>query len=146
MSFREKSAWACLVTTVLVFVPYFGYVFRLYAVGELSPGSIIAAFLAVVMVQSCMNIAAHIVFAIQLRQSPKDERDRLIESRSFRNAYLVLACSTLLLMMAVVLLAKSISTDPVVSAVVVSQVVFLSFVVAELIKYLTQAISYRQGG
>ena len=35
MSFREKSAWACLVTTGVVFVPYFAFIFRLAGRGEL---------------------------------------------------------------------------------------------------------------
>ena len=35
MSFREKSAWACLVTPGVVFVPYFTFIAQLASRGEL---------------------------------------------------------------------------------------------------------------
>jgi hypothetical protein len=146
MSFREKSAWACALTTLVVFSPYFYYILYLNAHERLNGGSVLWAFIVVVMIQAAMNIAAHIIFGIQTRREPKDERDLTIEFRSFRNAYLVLACSALMLMMGVLVTATGIPGDAVAKAVAVSQIFFSAFVLAEVVKYLTQAISYRRGG
>ena len=51
MSFREKSAWACLVTTGVVFIPYFTFIFQLASKGELILPRVIVAFVAAVLAQ-----------------------------------------------------------------------------------------------
>jgi Ca2+/H+ antiporter len=148
MSFREKSAWVCFAATIAVFVPYFLHVFRLFEREELTAVSVITAFVAAVVFQIVVQVVAHVAIAFRSRQEQKDERDIAIESKSFRNAYFVLACSCFLAIGSVVLLAVApdpTSTDHLLAPAFTSQIFLLCFVVAEATKYLTQAVSYRRG-
>src|SRR4029078_159546 len=90
MSFREKSAWVGLISTLVVFVPYFLYVFGLASRSELEPGPVTGAFVALVIFSMALGIVSGIVVAVTSKQEPKDERDAAIESRAYRYAYFVL--------------------------------------------------------
>lgn len=145
MSFREKSAWTCLVTTVGVFGVYFAYVFRLFEQRELTTVAMFAAFSSAVVVQVVLIIAVSIGLAIQTPEVRRDERDVAIDSTAYRNAYSVfaLACWT-----AISILALSPASTPAREALTpafMSQVLLLCFVVAELARYLTQVVCYRRG-
>jgi hypothetical protein len=142
MSFREKGAWACLLATLAVFVPYFAQVFRLFARGELKTSSVITTFFIASIWQVLLNVVAQIVIATRSKQEPKDERDSAIESNSFRYAYWVFA-----FLLWPVIMVASVSTlaGHLLTPSFISQMVFLCFVVAEATRYLTQVISYRRG-
>ena len=45
-SFREKSAWITLGVLLVVFVPYFTFIFRLFAAEHLLAGAVLGAFVA----------------------------------------------------------------------------------------------------
>lgn len=139
MSFREKSAWACSATILAVFVPCFVYVFRLFEREELKTARVIGAFVVAVFFSVILNVAAHIWIAIRCKQEQKDERDLAIESKSFKNAYYVLAISICLL------LFVPTPWDHLLTIPLLGQVLLFCFVVAEVTKYLTQAVSYRRG-
>jgi hypothetical protein len=112
-SFREKSAWASLVS-----------------------------------IQILVQVPLHIAMSLRSRREHKDERDRAIESKSFRIAYGVLAATFFTLVGSVVISAlpfPDMPTVPWLAPVFLSQIFFLCFVVAEATKYLTQAICYRRG-
>jgi hypothetical protein len=139
MSYREKSAWACLVTTLAVFVPYFAHVFTLSARADVEIAAIASALIAAVILQTLVNVVSHMLFAIRSRAEQKDERDVAIESRSFRNAYFVLATSGCLLILAAMLWARALTLAS------VTQLLLLCFVGGEVTKYLTRAVCYRRG-
>jgi len=139
MSFREKSAWACLVSTLVVFVPYFINIARLQAAGVLEMGAIVGLLVAAIFFQAVLTAAATILVAIRSGTETMDERDRAIELRSFRNAYFVLAVSL------VTAICGMIFAAPRLTLPLVSQVLFGCFVAAEAVKYLTQVVSYRRG-
>lgn len=148
MSFREKSAWACAATIIAVFVPYFVHVFRLFKQQELTAMSILPAFIAAVVIQVALLVTAHIVFAIRAKQEPKDERDLAIESKSFHNAYFVCGFFAFFATGWVIMYtiaAGSAAAARVLTPITISQMVLFCFVIAEVTKYLTQAISYRHG-
>lgn len=148
MPFREKSAWACFITTVIVFVPYFAYVLSMFGRGALSPGSVIPAFVAAVIFQTVLNGAAHIGFAIRAKQETKDERDVAIESKSFKYGYIVLvtACFVAITTVAPLALApRSAFTGPMMAFTFMSQVVLFCVILAEATKYGTRAVCYRRG-
>ena len=90
MSFREKSAWASLAVMLVVYVPYFVHVFRLFGRGELKGGAVLGQFISAVLFQIFLLIVVHIAIAIQSRQQQTDERDRAIEATSYKIAYLAL--------------------------------------------------------
>ncbi|CAN5295729.1 hypothetical protein BH18GEM1_BH18GEM1_10660 [soil metagenome] len=148
MSFREKSAWACLATTIAVFVPYFAYVLALFEREELATTSVLTAFIAAVIFSIVLNVAAHIGIAIRSRQEKKDERDIVIESKSFKYAYYVLAVSYFLAIGCVVVFAVApvpMPSDYLLAPALIGQIFLLCFVVAEATRFLIQAVSYRRG-
>ena len=88
MPFKEKIAWISVVTTILVWGSYFGF---LLATGVRLHGSVyIVGFVGAVIAQTILMIIASIVTAVM---SPKDasagsdERDREIARRSYAIAY-----------------------------------------------------------
>lgn len=94
MSFHEKSAWACLIPIVAVYVPYFWVVFQypiafgLFAVAAIILAVLLAAF--------------HIVNALATRSirktgdvPPFDELDRTIELRAAKLSGIVLAVAVM---------------------------------------------------
>jgi hypothetical protein len=142
LSFREKGAWACLITTVAVFIPYFARVLHLFARGELKTSSVITAFFLASIWQVLLNVVVQVVIALRSGREPKDERDSAIESKSFRYTYWIFA----LLLWPVIMIApaSTIGGYPL-TPVFLSQMVFFCFVVAELTRYLTQVVYYRRG-
>jgi hypothetical protein len=140
MSFREKSAWACLITTIAIWGPYFACAFRLFT-REHYAGSIMTAFIVAVVLSIILNGGAHIAIAIHSRQEKKDERDIAIESKSYRNAYFVL----IVLIWMVILAAPAGTPAHHFGPVFISQMVLLCFVVAETAKYITTVFCYRRG-
>lgn len=148
MPFREKSAWACLITTVVVFVPYFAYTVLIFRRGILNPGSVIPAFVAAVIVQTVLTGAAHIGFVIRSKQEAKDERDIVIESKSFQLGYAVLVTASFVAITIVgpfVLAPHSAFRDPIMVFTFMSQVVLLCIILGEATKYGTRAVCYRRG-
>ncbi len=148
MSFREKTAWVGLVSTLLVFVPYFLYVFGLAAKGDLNPGLVAGAFVALVLFSTVLGIASGILVAVTSKDEPKDERDAAIDARAYRFAYLVLAalCFTAVGAVSVLTLVRpALPSARVLAPMFIGQVFLLCFVTAESIRYLTQALAYRRG-
>jgi hypothetical protein len=139
MSFREKSAWICLICMCIVFIPYFVHVFRLSAGADVDAGAIQHAIVAAIVFQTVLTIVAHIVVAVGTKRHTEDERDATIASRSYRDAYFVLAvtvCGGLLPVM---------MWGPAFPALYLSQFLLLAFVIAEVAHYLGQIIRYRFG-
>jgi hypothetical protein len=139
MSFREKSAWICLLSTLLVFVPYFIHVGGLFQQGRpvLAP-EIWVAFALAAVVQALVTAATHIAIARQAQCEPKDERDRAIESAAYRRAYIVLSVGIALLLCLTV-------WGPAMSVVGLAQWLLLAFVLAEVTNYGCQVLGYRRG-
>ena len=148
MSFREKSAWVCFITTLIVWIPYFAYVAQLFERGELTAGPIIAAFIGAVIFQTALGIVAFIVIAIRSREEPKDERDIAIESKAYKNAYVVLAFACIFAISWIIVYVVATGSEPaarLLTPTAISQMVLFCFVAAEATRYGTQAISYRRG-
>ena len=141
MSFREKGAWACLLITVAVFVPYFVQIFRLFARDELRASSIITGFFIASIWQVLLHVVAQIVIVTRSKREPRDERDAIIASKSFRHAYGVFA----IFVWAVIMVPALIRTGPLSAPAFISQMLFLCFVLAEATRCLTQVVCYRRG-
>jgi hypothetical protein len=146
--FREKSAWITLGVLLVVFIPYFTFIVRLFAAEHLLAGAVLGAFVAATIFMILLEAVFHIALGIFSRSEPQDERDRAIELKSFRVAYGILAVTAFCAIGAIVVLALPYAALPGVpwlAPVFLSQVFFLCFVLAEVGKYLTQAICYRRG-
>jgi len=91
MSFHEKSAWACLISISLAYVPYFVFVFRF-------PMAALGLFWVSAIVLVALLVVFHIVNAIATRSiritgavPPVDELDQKIELHAAKWAGLILA-------------------------------------------------------
>lgn len=142
MSFREKGAWACLLVTVAVFVPYFAQIFRLFARDELKASSVITGFFIASIWQVLLHVVSKIVIVIRSTREPKDERDAVIEAKSFRHAYWIFAFFVWPVIMAAPTLTRA---GHLLAPAFISQMLFLCFVLAEATRYLTQVVCYRRG-
>ncbi|HZF17666.1 MAG TPA: hypothetical protein VE046_17190 [Steroidobacteraceae bacterium] len=139
MSFREKSAWICLISMCAVFIPYFIHIFRLTARPGFDAGAIQHAIVAAIAFQTVLAIVAHIVIAVGTRHHTEDERDATIASRSYRDAYTVFAVAVCGGLLPVMIWGSAFS------ALYLSQFLLLAFVIAELAHYLGQIMRYRFG-
>lgn len=143
MSFREKSAWVCLISTLVVFVPYFLMVAIIDAAGALKMGAIVGLLVAAIFFQGAIAAAAMIAVAIRSGADTADERDRAIDLRAFRNGYFVLSVSLVSAICVMIFAPPSWASH--LTLPLASQVFFGCFVAAEVVKYSTQVVSYRRG-
>ncbi len=136
ISFREKSAW---VSFVLIFVVLALYLWTLAGehLGFGTPDPF-HAFLGLVVMLVVGEIVMHVLLAVRDprgARTPKDERERLIELKATRIAFYVLLVTAF----------SSIGWMHVSrSAWVLGNSVFVSVVVAELVKYGSQIVYFRQ--
>lgn len=143
MSFREKSAWAYLVSIGAVYVPYFTFIFKLALAGELSLLRMTGAFIVATLALIVLSAVYQIVIRIRTRAEAKDERDIAIESRAFRSAHWTLVVLLWLLVPGTTLLSPLF--PQLITLVFVGQLGLLAFVVSELVHYATQILGYRRG-
>ena len=160
MSFHEKSAWACLVSIVLVFVPYLAIVLQ----QPLAFGLLAAA----VIILAVILTAFHIVNAIVTRSiretgdtPPHDELDRMIELRASKRAGVVLAVAVMGWCLGAMVLAPALASDalgsgatiapalsqlrvPVSQALIAIHLLFAGFVIANTVYYGSIVASYRR--
>jgi hypothetical protein len=136
LSYREKSIWGSLITTLVVYGYYFAGVFGRSRPTEINRAALAQLGLAVVFIVA-MEIVYHIVIAITSRVDPKDERDIQIEGKAYRNAYFLLVAGLFMLLGVIVLVGMT-------EFLTVNLMLF-SVVAAELLKSLTQLFLYRRG-
>ncbi len=150
-SFRERSAWANLIVTVLVIG---AYKVQTYLAGpNADAGRAIGAFLGAIVVLVVVTIVVNIVIALTTPQEPKDERDLSIERTAYRNAYFALtagvwtAVPMAMLWSGLETAANAPATLPGIVWLhpsTLGQVLFLCFVFAECVHLATQVILYRR--
>ena len=150
MSFHHKSAWACLVSTALIWGVFFALVLSRPA--EQS-GIALPAIVAAIVLQMVVMIGSHIVFGLIHRGDDRfDERDRSIALRSGNWAGWILSigvffCIVFLPMREVALhmeppgrLATGVLAGPFTTGIVL----LLWFVLSELVHYSAQVLLYRR--
>ncbi len=148
-SYRELGAWASLIVTGFVYVPYFSWVLRRFLENRLEAGDLLGVFLGAVMSQVFFLVVIHVVLAIVLKDEPRDERDRLIDAKSSHLAYNILSISSVMAAVWIVIGSVRFSAVPEVMRylhpIFLSQVFLFLCILAETVKYLTQGICYRRG-
>jgi hypothetical protein len=151
VSFREKSAWICLIITLVVFGPYFLNVFAPLVRGELHLDleRVLGLFVGMVVLQVVLSIVFHVALALHERNETTDERDRLIEAKSIKIAYYVLVTGCMLAGFGMFVLGALSAVPALASSLqaylLMSQVLLLCIVLAETAQYVTQVVSYRLG-
>src|ERR1700759_4463879 len=111
-SFREKSAWISFAVILVVFIPYFLNVFRLFADRTLNAGAVVGLFVAATIFTIALQVVLHVACAILSPPEVTDERDRAIQLKSFRIAYGILAVCLFLWIGAIVILALPEKSSP----------------------------------
>ena len=147
-SYRELGAWASLIVTGFVYVPYFSWVVRRFLENRLGAGDLLGVFVGAVITQVFFLVVIHITLAIVLKEEPRDERDRIIEAKSSQLAYNILSVTTVIAAVWIVI-GGVVSAVPEVMRylhpIFLSQVFLFLCILAETVKYLTQGICYRRG-
>lgn len=151
MSFHHKSAWACLLSTTLIWGAFFALVISRPA--EQS-GDVLPAIVAAIVLQTVVMICSHIVFGLIDRDHDRfDERDRSIALRSSSWAGWILSigvffCIVFLPMREVALhmdppgrLATGALAGPFTTGIVL----LMWFVLSEVVHYSAQVLLYRRG-
>ena len=147
-SYRELGAWASLIVTVFVYVPYFSWVLQRFLENRLGAGDLLGVFLGAVFTQIFFLVGIHIALAIVLKEEPRDERDRVIDAKSSHLAYNVLSISSVIAAVWIVIGAAGWSLPGIMrylDPIFLSQVFLFLCILAEAVKYLTQGICYRRG-
>ena len=149
MSSTERSAWIRLGSLLVVFVPYFLHVLRLFRedgpVGRATCIAFLAAALTYGMLNALGQFASRLAFGRQMH----DERDAAIDAISLRVSYFALITLVLCALSTIALLGAL--TPPSTTGTILlpgfavsSQFVFLCMVVAEALRHTTQVFCYRR--
>jgi hypothetical protein len=94
MSFREKSAWISIATTVLIWGYYCIMAIPPLFAGTADAGDFVVLLIGCTLLSIVFQIILTVVAAIMTPReanAPADERERLFDLRSSRIAYLILA-------------------------------------------------------
>jgi hypothetical protein len=86
MSYQEKLIWGQFVPTVL----FYGYYFAGIAQGQ--HGGTALSLVGIVTVLAIFQVVFLILIAALAKKEPRDERDRLIEYKAYKVAYLLAVC------------------------------------------------------
>ena len=144
LSYQEKSILGSLLAMVVVYSVYFAGTLRDIGRAEFNGsglGRLILTVIAIVVIE----IVYHIVLAIEGGVERKDERDVLIESKAYRNAYFTLATGAGLLITYFIVAGLAGATRIPLTPFLAVNMVLLFMVMAEVIASLTQLFYYRRG-
>jgi hypothetical protein len=132
-TFREKSLWITVVSTLAIYGYYF---WKALTIGERDPGAVGVLFGETVVLLILVAIAGHVVLAIRSRPEALDERDRRIALVATRNGYYVLisgaSCALGVVAMGV-------------GGFWSAHALLAAIMLAELVKSASQLVSYRRG-
>lgn len=152
MSFREKTAWISLVTTLLIWGQYFARVTERVWAGESDAGTFIGLFVGTTITAVVVQVVLTIVIAViqpAEANAAADERERLIELKSSHAAYALLSVLVVTLAIATPFLigvgpqvfAGSTATSGV---VLTANAMIFALVLAELLRSLWQIVLFRR--
>ena len=149
MSSTERSAWVRLGSLLVVFVPYFLYVLRLFQDDGPVGRATCLAFLGAALTHGVLNALGQFALFLAFGKPLHDERDAAIDALSLRVSYFTLitlllgALSTMALLGAITM-PSSADTIALPGFSVTSQFVFVCIVAAEALRHVTQVFCYRR--
>jgi hypothetical protein len=147
MSQEEKSNYISLITTLTISIPYMASVLIRYQDKNMNTEEELkfwaVAILILIPIRIVSEIIMHIIVAIitaiatgKEGSEVVDERDKLIDLKSNRNAY-YLTCIGFLLSMIVIVLNQSVSAMFI--------VLFITGFLAEMVDIFSKMFYYRRG-
>jgi len=148
--FQEKSAWAVLISTFLIYGAYFVVVLiTMSATEDRAPDKLFYLLIGAVIAQVIALTVSHILFAVRAAPESKDERDHVIELKSDRIGGWVLGAGAMLVVLTLIA-GGTIGSDGD-SALrfpgyfVMGNLLLLVFVLSEIVKRVSQVVYYRSG-
>ncbi|MBT3252684.1 MAG: hypothetical protein HN995_02095 [Candidatus Marinimicrobia bacterium] len=139
LSYQEKSIWASLIITSIMFIYYFSRVLGVIENPEIPETSLIIVFIGVITVTIFAQIVIQSIMAIIYRDEVKDggdERETLIRLKATSISHYVLISGVWIACMSFYL-------NP--SALMLMNVFIVFFVVSEIVGFVTQLIYYQRG-
>ena len=141
LTFQEKSLWASLLTTLILFGVYFVLAFQIILnpeVGDLPERfSIGALFTITVIVVIVIETVVHTVLAITNRPDIEDERAKLISLKATRNGALILAVGVWISFAGLAFTGYS--------SMLIAHVLLSSFILAEIVRFSSQLVYFQRG-
>lgn len=143
LSLKEKGLLASLVVTLLVFGNYFINVFnnlRSDGADSIGLSGIITVIVLVIILEAIIH------GFLNIDGEEEDERDRLIEKISYRNAYWCLIAGVWFLIVQVFLDSRFMPLEGLTTTPYgIANLLLFSFILAEVIMFVTQLYYYRKG-
>jgi hypothetical protein len=137
LSYQERSLYGALVANLAVFIPYFVLIHKDPQPSfHLIVGAMTLLIFAQIVLQS--------IIAIATRNRLTDERDRLIELRGYRAAYITIIGVMMVGMALLWLRVMSEKLNPAHMALHFLSVFFAVLMLAEIVKTITQIAAYRR--
>lgn len=141
LSLQEKSLWVSVASVIIIFGYYFIYAFQiLFDKSETNKIEILGLFIGILIFFIFVQVLFNILIGIFTRGRDTDERDRLIELKSTRIAYFVLAVGIW-----ITISYSLIPIESLVNPLILAHILGFCFVVAEIVSYIAQLIYYRRG-
>ena len=137
MPFREKTAWISVISTIVIWGGFFG--FMALTRGRYPGPTYTVGFFAAIVLQAILVAAAAIVTAILSpndASANRDERDRTISRRASAIAYPVL-------LTLVLCVAGGVHLG--IGAIGMAYGIMGAIVIAEIVHYAAQIAGYRMG-
>ena len=151
MSFREKSIWISLVSTLLIFGDYF---LNVLSLSELPAEAAKAAALGLSLRAIFLIIIVEVVFQSMLALSNRkaaglgaDERDKLFEYKGNNFGYTVLVIGVFITLGRIVLLEINPEligqSDGLTIPLLTAHILLFSFILSEIVRFSAQLYYYR---
>jgi hypothetical protein len=151
MSFREKTAWIAVLTTLVVWSVYFGWFWVDVANQQLDGSQVLTRFLIcmgmTLVVMIGLNIATGVMTPKNI-DTPPDELERQIEARADRIGFKLLEALVPLGLIGGLLATDTIRTafpgDPAGSlALIFANGMLMAFVLTEVVRETVHIVSFR---
>lgn len=139
LSFKEKTLWISLITTIIIFGYYFLEAIKVFINPDLENISLLSVFIWVVILLSIIQSVIIVILAISNRKEAEkgsDERDKLIEAKATKISHFILSAGAWVTVFGILLTS---------SAFLLVNVLILFLIVSEIVGFSLQLIYHRRG-
>ena len=140
VTFEEKSTWVSLATTVFIYAMYFSQVFEGLMNNSLNKGEVAGLFIGSVVTMIIIQVVLQIILAARNSKEASrsgDERDRLFAMKAGYTSDWVLSFGVLIIAVHIFL------ND--LNSLWTANLLFLLFVVSQVVCYVMTLFYYRRG-
>lgn len=153
MSFREKSIWISLISTLLIFGGYFLNILSLGGVSaEVAQSAALGLFLRALVLIIIVEIVFQGMLAISNRKEAElgaDERDKLFEYKANSLGYVILVIGVFVTLGRVVFLELNpeffAQSNTFNIPLLTAHILLFSFIFSEVVRFSAQLYYYRSG-